>query len=143
VIFIGSFLLCCVDAPFCPIRPQPIRNVPFGFRCARGQYVAVMTRIAVLALALALAPGLSAAWADAPWDAAPVPPAEAVDCAAARYRGAPLRAESLEGGLVQEIRWRTPAGNVLRLRLTGPRCRFLLVEGVGQTEARILPGAAP
>lgn len=102
-----------------------------------------MTRITVLALALGLAQGLSPARADAPSDAALLLPAQAVDCAAARYRGTALRAESLEGGLVQEIRWRTPAGNVLRLRLTGPGCRFLLVEGVGQTEARILPGAAP
>lgn len=95
--------------------------------------------------ATALAFGLLAApaAADAPWDAAPLSPAAAVDCAAARYRGEALRIEDREGGLVQEIRWRTPAGNVLRLRLTGPGCRFLEVEGVGQTEARILPGAPP
>lgn len=81
--------------------------------------------------------------ADAPFDAAPLAPAAALDCAAARYRGEALRIEERERGLVQEIRWRTPSGNVLRIRLTGPGCRFLEVEGVGQTEARILPGSAP
>ena len=95
-------------------------------------------RLALLLMLLA-----APAAADAPLDAAPLAPAAAVDCAAARYRGEGLRIEGREGGLVQKIRWRTPAGNVLRLRLTGPGCRFLEVEGVGQTEARILPGGGP
>lgn len=79
--------------------------------------------------------------ADAALDAAPLDPATAMACVAGRYRGQALRVESTDRGLVQEIRWRTPAGNVLRIRLTGPGCRFLEVHGVGQTDARILPGA--
>lgn len=98
-----------------------------------------MTLRATLLLGLLAAPAV----ADAPPDAGPLSPAAAVDCAAARYLGEALRVEGREGGLVQELRWRTPEGNVLRIRLTGPGCRFLEVEGVGQTEARILPGAAP
>lgn len=97
----------------------------------------------ILRLALLLMVLAAPAAADAPLDAAPLAPAAAVDCAAARYRGEALRIEAREGGLVQEIRWRTPAGNVLRIRLTGPGCRFLEIEGVGQSEARILPGGAP
>ncbi|MFN3643065.1 MAG: Cys/Met metabolism pyridoxal-phosphate-dependent enzyme [Gemmobacter sp.] len=71
--------------------------------------------------------------------AAPLAPAEALACAAARFRGEALALRSL--GDATEIRWLTPAGNVLRIWLAGPGCRFLEVEGVGQTEARILPGA--
>ena len=97
-----------------------------------------MRRVA-LCLCLLGTPAL----ADAPADAVPIAAAAAVDCAAARYRGEALRVEDREGGLVREVRWRTPAGNVLRVRLTGPGCRFLEVEGVGQTEARIAPADAP
>lgn len=92
-----------------------------------------------LVLCLLAAPAM----ADAPPDAVALSAAAAVDCAAARYRGEPLRIEARAGGRVQELRWRTPAGNVLRIRLAGPGCRFLEVEGVGQTEARILPGGGP
>lgn len=93
------------------------------------------------AVALALC-ALSAA-AEPPADAAALSPEAALACAAARYRGEALRLEPRDGGLVQDIRWRTPAGSVLEIRLTGPGCRFLEVRGVGQTEARILPQAAP
>lgn len=100
--------------------------------------------------AIALAPSVPPLAAQAPHPvptaasavALPLDAAAALDCAAARYRGAALRVEARDGGQVQELRWRTPAGNVLRIRLAGPGCRFLEVEGVGQTQARILPGAA-
>ncbi|MFN6978018.1 MAG: Cys/Met metabolism pyridoxal-phosphate-dependent enzyme [Gemmobacter sp.] len=69
--------------------------------------------------------------------AAPLTPAEALACAAARFRGEALALRA--HGEETEIRWLTPAGNVLRIRLEAPGCRFLEVEGVGQTEARILP----
>jgi hypothetical protein len=81
--------------------------------------------------------------AEPPPDADPLAPRAAVACAAARYRGQALRVEARAGGLVQELRWLTPAGNALRIALTGPGCRFLEVDGVGQTEARILPGDQP
>jgi hypothetical protein len=84
-----------------------------------------------------------AALADPPRDAAPLTVAQALACVAARYHGEALRIEDEEDGLVQELRWLTPAGNVLEIDLTGPGCRFLDVDGVGQSEARILPGARP
>jgi hypothetical protein len=83
------------------------------------------------------------AQADPPPDAAPLTAGVALDCIAARYRGEALRIEEEEDGLVQEVRWLTPAGNVLEIEVTGPGCRFLEVEGVGQSEARILPGSRP
>jgi hypothetical protein len=76
-----------------------------------------------------------------PAAAQPLPPAEAVACAAARYRGEALAVREL--GDETELRWLTPAGNVLRIRLQGPDCRFVEIEGVGQIAARILPGEAP
>ncbi|MFN3616069.1 MAG: Cys/Met metabolism pyridoxal-phosphate-dependent enzyme [Rubrimonas sp.] len=93
-----------------------------------------MIRLAPLLvlLAIQLAP---------PAAAEPLPPAEAVACAAARYRGEALAVR--DRGDETELRWLTPAGNVLRIRLQGPGCRFVEIEGVGQTAARILPGAAP
>lgn len=91
------------------------------------------------ALALLAGPTL----ADPPEDAAPLDGAAALDCVAARYRGEALRIRDDDDGLVQEVRWLTPAGNVLEIELTGPGCRFLEVEGVGQDAARILPGRAP
>ena len=94
-----------------------------------------------MALALALVLCAAPARADPPADAMPLSAVEALSCAAARYRGEALRIEEEEDGLVQEIRWLTPGGNVLEIELTGPGCRFLLVDGVGQTDARILPGA--
>ncbi len=69
--------------------------------------------------------------------AEPLTPAEALACATARFRGEALALRAR--GEETEIRWLTPAGNVLRIWLEGPGCRFLEVEGVGQTEARILP----
>jgi hypothetical protein len=95
--------------------------------------------VATLAAPLLAAP----ARADVPPDAQPIGVAAALDCVAARYRGEALRIRDDEDGLVQELRWLTPAGNVLEIVVTGPGCRFLEVDGVGQTEARILPGTAP
>ena len=83
------------------------------------------------------------ALADPPPDAAPVTASAALSCIGARYRGEALRAREAERGLVQDVRWLTPGRNVLRIKITGPGCRFLKVEGVGQTEARILPGSRP
>lgn len=80
--------------------------------------------------------------ADPPRDAVAIDPLAALDCVAARYRGEALRIRDEEDGLVQEIRWRTPSGNVLSIEMTGPGCRFIEVEGVGQAEARILPAPA-
>jgi hypothetical protein len=88
-----------------------------------------------LILALSAAP----AFADPPGDAVPIDAGAALACVADRYRGEALRIEDEEDGLVQEIRWLTPAGNVLEIEITGPGCRFLEVDGVGQSEARILP----
>ena len=94
-----------------------------------------------LASALSLLALLAApAAADPPADAAPLDAATALACVADRYRGEALRIEAEEDGLVQELRWLTPAGNVLEIEITGPGCRFLEIEGVGQSEARILPG---
>ncbi len=96
--------------------------------------------LALLILALAVPPAL----ADPPGDAAPIDAATALACVAARYRGEALRIEEEEeDGLVQELRWLTPAGNVLEIEITGPGCRFLEIDGVGQSEARILPGERP
>lgn len=83
------------------------------------------------------------AFADVPDDAVALGPQAALDCVTARYAGEALRIRDDEDGMVQQIRWRTPAGNVLRIEVTGPGCRFLEVDGVGQTEARILPQAQP
>ncbi len=83
-----------------------------------------------------------AAHADAPRDAQRMAPETALSCVAERYRGEALRIRAREDGLLQELRWRTPLGNVLRIEVTGPGCRFIRVDGVGQTEARILPQAA-
>ncbi|MGS4943943.1 Cys/Met metabolism pyridoxal-phosphate-dependent enzyme [Meridianimarinicoccus sp. RP-17] len=98
-----------------------------------------MRRTATLCLCLAALP----AAADPPRGAVAIGPAAALDCVAGRYRGEPLRIRDDEDGLVQEVRWLTPAGNVLRIDLTGPGCRFIDVRGVGQAEARILPGERP
>lgn len=83
------------------------------------------------------------ALADMPADARPIGADEALACAASRYRGEALRIEQEDDGLVQEIRWLTPDGSVIEIEITGPGCRFIEVEGVGQSEARILPGEAP
>jgi len=96
-------------------------------------------RFAIVPLILALL--ATPATGDTPEDAAPIDAASALACVAARYRGEALRIEEEDDGLVQEIRWLTPAGNVLEIEITGPGCRFIAVEGVGQSEARILPGA--
>lgn len=93
----------------------------------------------VLILVLLAGPAM----ADPPADAAPITAADALACAAARYRGEALRIRDDDDGLVQDIRWLTPAGNVLKIEITGPGCRFLEVDGVGQSDARILPGVAP
>jgi hypothetical protein len=81
--------------------------------------------------------------ADPPHDAVAISAAQALDCVAARYRGEALRIRDDDDGLVMELRWLTPARNVLEIEITGPGCRFLEVKGVGQSEARILPGTTP
>lgn len=95
--------------------------------------------LAPLILALSVLP----AAADPPDDAAPIDAKQALACVAARYLGEALRIKDEEDGLVQEIRWLTPAGNVLEIEITGPGCRFIEVDGVGQSEARILPRTTP
>jgi hypothetical protein len=100
--------------------------------------IASLILVCSAAAAMADPPG-----AAAPLDAAPIDAATALACAAARYRGEALRIDTERGGLIQSIRWLTPARNVLRIEITGPGCRFVLVDGVGQTEARILPAPAP
>ncbi|PTR05883.1 Cys/Met metabolism pyridoxal-phosphate-dependent enzyme [Cereibacter azotoformans] len=94
---------------------------------------------ALLILAFLAAPAM----ADPPEDAAAIDAASALACVSARYRGEALRIEAEDDGLVQEIRWLTPAGNVLDIEITGPGCRFLEVPDDGQSEARILPEGAP
>ena len=100
-----------------------------------------MFRISAFVFPLLLA-GV-AAQADPPRDAVALDPLMALDCVATRYRGEALRIRDTDRGLVQEIRWRTPSGNVLNIEMTGPGCRFLEVKGVGQSQARILPAPAP
>lgn len=92
-------------------------------------------------LLLALSVPAGPASADPPRDARPITADAALACVKGRYRGEPLRIRDEDRGLVQELRWLTPAGNVLEIELTGPGCRFLKVDGVGQSEARIPPGA--
>ena len=94
-------------------------------------------RIFVLTLALLSA---SPALADPPAGAVRLSQSDALACAAARYLGEPLRLREKHGGRLQELRWRTPAGNVLRIDITGPACRFVAVDGVGQSDALIRPG---
>ncbi len=96
-----------------------------------------MTRalVSLLSFVLLAAP----AAADPPADAVAIDAAEVLACISARYRGEALRIDPEDDGLVQEVRLLTAAGNVLEITLTGPGCRFLEVDGVGQTEARILP----
>lgn len=96
-------------------------------------------RLAPLILAFSTLP----AAADPPDDAAPIDAGTALACVTARYQGEALRIDEEDDGLVQEIRWLTPAGNVLEIEITGPGCRFIGVDGVGQSEARILPGETP
>jgi hypothetical protein len=126
------------------------RTGPTEAQCRRLDFIAAGTdsRRAMTAAPLRLAGAAllltgAAHAAEPPPDADPLAPSAAVACAAARYRGQALRVEARAGGLVQELRWLTPAGNALRIVLTGPGCRFLEVDGVGQTEARILPGDRP
>ncbi|WP_136684696.1 PepSY domain-containing protein [Falsirhodobacter xinxiangensis] len=65
----------------------------------------------------------------------------ALSVVAGRYEGRMIAAELTEDDdrPVYDFRWLTPQGNVLRIRLDAATGRFLLVDGVGQTEARILP----
>lgn len=84
-------------------------------------------RLALAPLILALS-ALPAA-ADPPDDAAPIDAGTALACVAARYMGEALRIEEEDDGLVQEIRWLTPAGNVLEIEITGPGCRFTSPRG--------------
>ncbi len=70
-----------------------------------------------------------------------IPIGQAVDLVAARYQGRMIAAEIVEeeDRPFYEFRWLTPQGNVLRVRLDGETGGFVLVDGVGQTEARVLP----
>lgn len=85
----------------------------------------------------------TAARADPPFDARALRAEDALTCVAARYAGEPLRIRDDDDGLVQEVRWLTPAGNVLEIELTGPGCRFLEVDGVGQTDALLMQPVIP
>lgn len=105
--------------------------------------MAVMRRLVILFGLIGMAALAALAEPVPPPETAPLTPEAALACAAARYRGEALRIEERQSGRVQELRWRTPAGNVLEIRLTGPGCLFLEVRGVGQIEARILPGEDP
>jgi hypothetical protein len=91
-------------------------------------------------LFVALLLSATAAQADPSADAVAIDQRAALDCVTVRYRGEPLRIRDEDDGFVQEVRWRTPSGNVLKIELTGPGCRFIEVDGVGQAPARILPG---
>lgn len=63
----------------------------------------------------------------------------ALSCVAARFRGEVLAINADASRGLQEVRWLTPTANVLKILLSGPGCRFLEVDGVGQMDARILP----
>jgi hypothetical protein len=66
-------------------------------------------------------------------------PEGAIACAAARYRGEALSVRWKADDAAWELRWLTPASNVLRIQLAPPGCRFLRIDGVGQEQARIPP----
>jgi hypothetical protein len=66
-------------------------------------------------------------------------PEGAIACAAARYRGEVLSVRWKPRERLWELRWLTPARNVLRIEIAPPDCRFRRVDGVGQKEARIAP----
>lgn len=70
-----------------------------------------------------------------------IPIGQAVDIVAVRYEGRMIAAEITEEDdrALYEFRWLTPQGNVLRIRLDGMTGAFVLVDGVGQTDARIMP----
>lgn len=114
-------------------RPrQPRRNRSVWFPLRNPQYAPGMRNQLAILLVLAS----SMVRADPPADAQPLAADAALDCVAARYHGESLRIREKDRGLVQEIRWLTPAGNVLKLELTGPGCQFLEIKGVGQMQAR-------
>lgn len=63
-----------------------------------------------------------------------------------RYQGRALSIEQIPPkhherflGEVYEVRWLTPANNVLRIRIQAATGRFIEVDGIGQTEARKVP----
>jgi len=70
-----------------------------------------------------------------------IPIGQAVDIVAVRYEGRMIAAAITEEDdrALYEFRWLTPQGNVLRIRLDGMTGAFVLVDGVGQTDARIMP----
>lgn len=70
-----------------------------------------------------------------------IPIGQAVEIVAGRYAGRMIAAEITEEDdrPLYEFRWLTPQGNVLRIELDGVTGAFVLVDGVGQTDARILP----
>ena len=121
-----------------PPPSQPRRNQPVWFPLRYPQYARGMrNQLAILLLLVS-----SLVRADPPADAQPLAADAALACVAARYHGESLRIREKDGGLVQDIRWLTPAGNVLKLELTGPGCQFLEIDGVGQMQARRPPEKA-
>ncbi|MDH2325243.1 PepSY domain-containing protein [Cereibacter sp. SYSU M97828] len=98
-----------------------------------------MIRVALLVLFLALPAHADDDPARLAEHALPID--RALSVVAGRYEGRMIAAELTEEDdrAVYDFRWLTPQGNVLRIRLDAATGRFLLVDGVGQTEARILP----
>lgn len=94
-----------------------------------------------LLVALFLMAALPAHADDLPPMEGVLPIERAIATVAGRYQGRMIAAEIAEkdDAPVYDFRWLTPQDNVLRIRLDAVTGRFLLVEGVGQTDARILP----
>lgn len=69
-----------------------------------------------------------------------LPIERALALVAERYQGRMIAAELDEDDdrPIYDFRWRTPQGNVLKIEMDAITGQFLEVEGVGQTEARIL-----
>lgn len=70
-----------------------------------------------------------------------IPIEQALGIVGARYEGRMIAAELDEedGRAIYEFRWLTPGASVLRIQLDAATGRFLLVDGVGQSEARTRP----
>jgi hypothetical protein len=103
--------------PFCAIRPKCRRNGFVWFSLSLCGIQEVM-RFALATMILAVS--ALAAVADPPDDADAIDAGAALACVAARYQGEALRVKEEDDGLVQEVRWLTPAGNVLEIEITGP-----------------------
>lgn len=119
--------------------PKPAANGPFGFRLVFSRYNTAMIRASLLSILLALP--VHAVHADddmARLAADALPIDRALTIVGERYHGRMIAAELAEekDRAVYDFRWLTPQGNVLQVRLDAATGRFLLIEGVGQTEAR-------